>query len=173
MVEQPTGPTREQLIELVVQQAALAAEGSFADRNPLLGKMRKCPQCGRRGREKEVCCNPKYIHTNANEVPRSFYAKKRKIPRLSRHRPSLFEMHDILVGIERKMVCTRCGQIKEEHEDWLYCDEQRGDHVFTCQEQEGISGIVEARIVRKRTARRKKKNNQQKLSRKINRRKQQ
>jgi len=40
--------------------------GSYSDRHPALGKMRKCQDCGRRSREfGEKCCNA----TIAKEVP--------------------------------------------------------------------------------------------------------
>lgn len=136
-------PTREQLVQLVVQQAALAAEGSFSQRNPTLGKMVKCPFCGRRRRQDQlVCCNPKYIATNLADQPRSSVSKHRKNPRLSRHRPPLFLVHQLLVE-------------KESQENYV--------------EIEGISGIVEAQVMRGRRARTKQKRDQQKLSRRINR----
>jgi hypothetical protein len=77
-------------------------------------------------------------------MPRSAYAKKRKIPRLSRNRPPLFEIHQKLVECEAK---------PEYHE------------------YDGVSGVVEAQIVRRKKAVAKKKRDQQKRSRKINRRK--
>lgn len=138
-------PTRDQLIDLVVQQAAFASTGSFSERNPDLGKMRKCPHCGRRRRENGlVCCNPKYIRTNTADVPRSFYSKRRKNPRLTRNKPPLFEVHQHLVELE-----SQPGYV----------------------EREGISGIVEAQVVARRKAKAKVKRTQQKLSRKVNRRK--
>jgi hypothetical protein len=135
-------PTREELLGIIVQQAAIAAEGSFAQRNPTLGKMKNCPYCGRRRRETEVCCNPIQLVTVKNDVPRSFYAKKRKIPRLTKNRPPLFEMHAILLDKER----------------------QPG-----YKEIEGISGIVEAQIMRRRRAKTKVRRDQQRKSRKANR----
>lgn len=141
-----TQPTRDQLADLIVQQAAGAATGSFSERNPILGKMRMCPHCRRRRRENAVqpCCNPSYIQTNKADMPRSFYAKKRKIPRLSRNRPPLFEMHQRLVEMEAVP-----GYV----------------------EREGISGIVEAQIVARRKSKSKVRRHQQRRSRKINRRK--
>lgn len=139
---EPVGPTRDQLLDLIVQGAAEASEGSFADRNPTLGKMVRCPHCGLRRREQEVCCNPKYLFTNSASMPRSFYHKKRKIPRLTTVRPPLAEIHQRLVEMEAK---------PEYHE------------------YDGVSGIVEAQIVRRKKAVAKKKRDQQKRSRKINR----
>lgn len=137
-------PTRDQLIELAVQQAALAATGSFSERNPNLGKMVRCPFCGRRRRQnaERACCNPTYLQTNKAEIPRSFYAKKRKNPRLTRNRPPLFEMHQILLDKER----------------------QTG-----YKEYEGISGIVEAQIKRRKRAKAVKKTQRRRLSRTLNR----
>lgn len=137
-------PTREQLIELAVLKAAEAATGSFSQRNPMLGKMVRCPYCSRRRRQnEEQCCNPTYKIVNTAEVSRAVVAKKRKNPRLSRHRPPLFEIHQRLV-------------------------EMKAQPGFV--EREGLSGIVEAQVVRKRTARSKKRRDQQRLSRRINRR---
>ena len=143
MVEQPQ-PTRDELVSIAVQQAALASEGSFADRNPTLGKMVRCPYCGRRRREQEVCCSPKYVVTTLADVPRSAYAKKRKVPRLSRNRPPLAEIHQRLLEMEAK---------PEYHE------------------YDGVSGVVEQQIIRRKKSAAKKKRDQQKRSRKINKRK--
>lgn len=138
-------PTREELVGALVQNVALAADGSFADRNPVLGRMRKCVYCGQRRRERgPVCCNPKYVVTNAAYEPRSAVAKKRKNPRLTRNRPPFFELHARLVEME-----SQPGYV----------------------EYEGISGIVEAAIKRRRRAKAKIRRDQQRLSRKINRRK--
>jgi hypothetical protein len=133
---------RDQLVSLIVQQAALAAEGSYADRNPALGKMVRCPHCRIRRRQFETCCHPEYIVTNLADVPRSFYAKKRRNPRLTTVRPPLAEIHQILLDMEAQPGYT---------------------------EREGISGIVEAQIVRRKKAAAKVKRDRQKLSRKINR----
>lgn len=137
-------PTRDELISLVVHQAALAAEGSFSERNPTLGKMVRCPYCNRRRRQNdEQCCNPTYVVVNKADMPRSFYAKKRKIPRLRRNRPPLFEIHQKLVEMEAR---------PEYHE------------------YDGITGVVEAQIVNRKKSAAKVKRKQQRLSRKINRR---
>lgn len=136
-------PTREQLLDILVQGAAEASEGSFAARNPTLGKMVRCPHCNRRRREhSDPCCNPVQLVTVKNDVPRSFYAKKRKIPRLTKHRPPLAEVHQVLVEMERQP-----GYV----------------------EVEGISGIVEARIKRRKRAVAKNRRSQQKRSRRVNR----
>lgn len=135
-------PTREQLLDILVQGAAEASEGSFAARNPTLGKMVRCPHCNRRRREQEICCNPKYRVTNAATMPRSAFAKKRKIPRLSRNRPPLFEIHQRLVEMEAK---------SEYHE------------------YSGVSGVVEQQIKRRKRAVARKKRHQQKRSRRVNR----
>ncbi len=37
---------------------------------------------------------------NSNAVPRSAFARKRKTPRLTRNRPPLFLVHQLLVDIE-------------------------------------------------------------------------
>jgi hypothetical protein len=135
-------PTRDQLVDILVQQAAIASTGTFSQRNPILGKMIRCPYCEQRRRQNETCCNPEYIATVKNDVPRSFYAKKRQIPRLSRNRPPLLLIHQCLVELE-----SQPGYV----------------------EQEGISGIVEAQIKRERKSAARIKRKQQRKSRKINR----
>lgn len=138
-------PTREDLIEIAVQQAAKATEGTFSQRNPMLGKMVRCPYCGRRRRQNadQACCNPKLLVGNKADMPRSFYKKMRKNPRLTRHRPPLFEIHQRLVELE-----ATPGYV----------------------EREGISGIVEALVKRRIKSAAKGRRKQQKQSRKANRR---
>lgn len=44
-------------IVLPVEQAAKTKQyGSFSERNPMLGKMVRCPYCRIRRRENETCC---------------------------------------------------------------------------------------------------------------------
>ena len=46
----------QMVIELIDRKAAIQKYGSFSDRNPTIGKMRKCKLCGIRERESEHQC---------------------------------------------------------------------------------------------------------------------
>jgi len=50
------------LIQLVEKAAHTQQYGSFAARDPTLGKMIKCSQCGRRHRQSEICGTYKINH---------------------------------------------------------------------------------------------------------------
>lgn len=52
----------------VVYAAWLLQHGSYADRNPHLGKMVTCPVCHRRHRQALLCCEPHYA-TTINGLP--------------------------------------------------------------------------------------------------------
>lgn len=129
-------------LQLAVDRAALNRTGSYYQRNPLVGKMRTCPYCRKRSRATETCCNPNYKVFNQATEPRSATAKKRKNPRLTRNRPPLFLVHQRLVELEA-----------------------RPDY----KEYEGISGIVEAAIIRDKKAKARVRRMQQRQSRQINR----
>lgn len=89
------------LAQAVDRIAYLRKHGSFLERNPTLGKMIRCPHCRVRRRQfSPACCNPNYYVENSNRIPRSAVAKKRKKPRLTRKRPPLFLVHQLLVDIE-------------------------------------------------------------------------
>lgn len=52
------------LFTLVAWATSVQLHGSYSDRHPNLGKMRKCPHCGKRRREfGQRCCNAKYSTT--------------------------------------------------------------------------------------------------------------
>lgn len=96
-------------LKAVVAQAATAREGTYSERNPLLGKMKRCPYCHQRRREnaQSPCCNVKYVVTamqtdeEGNEtIPMAPKVKGRKNPRLTRHRPPLFLMRQRLLDLE-------------------------------------------------------------------------
>lgn len=96
----------------ILQHAAVLAQevdriahrrkyGSYSERNPALGKMKRCPHCRVRRREfGPRCCNAEYRVENSNLIARATFARKRKTPRLTRHRPPLFLVHQLLVDIE-------------------------------------------------------------------------
>jgi hypothetical protein len=134
--------TELQIIAQRVQQAAeLAAQGSFSQRNPLLGKMVRCPSCGQRRRmfQAKSCCSAALKQGTENE---HVQVKGRKIPRLTRNNPPLLEVHEKLLQLERTP-----GFV----------------------EYEGIAGVIEAQIKRRKRAKAKTRRNQQNASRRINR----
>lgn len=140
-MEETRPEINKELFSALVKQAAdTQAYGSYSARNPQLGKMITCPQCCRRKRQVEFCCEPKYITTNAAMTPK--ITKTRKNPRLSRNRPPMLEIHQRLVEMG-----SRPGYV----------------------EFEGISGIVEAEIKRRKKSAAKRKRKQQRKSRKNNR----
>lgn len=52
------------LFTLVAWATEMQRHGSYADRHPNLGKMRRCPNCGKRRREfGQRCCNARYATT--------------------------------------------------------------------------------------------------------------
>jgi len=135
------------LAQAVDRIAHLRKYGTFSERNPALGKMTRCPYCRVRRREfGPKCCNAEYRVENSNAVPRSAFAKKRKTPRLTRNRPPLFVVHQLLVDIEN-----------DRRPDLENVDEK---HLPQYVEKIVMDGIKE----RKRVAR-----NQQKESRRTNR----
>src|SRR5258708_5989861 len=86
----------QMLIQLIAKVSDRQLYGSYADRNPLLGKMRTCPYC--RIRERGHKC------TAENPFPvdfsRALFHKKRLVPRLTRKRPPLFLVRQLLVELE-------------------------------------------------------------------------
>jgi hypothetical protein len=70
---------------------------SFADRNPMLGKMVTCPYCRRRERQNVHACNAKI---NFPTTDSKSLAKGRKNPRLTRNFPPLFLIRQILLDWE-------------------------------------------------------------------------
>src|SRR5258707_6700153 len=85
------------MAKAVDRVALLRKYGSFSARNPALGKMVRCPHCRVRRRAVEVCCNAEYVVENSGG-PRP--VRKRKNPRLTRKRPPLFRVYQLLVDIE-------------------------------------------------------------------------
>lgn len=132
------------LQQKVLQAADIAAHGTFSARNPLLGKMTSCPLCGFRHRRFQnlPCLSAKYLPGTENDGIGAAVKHKRKIPRLTRSNPPLFEVHQRLVEMERDI---------------------------TFKEHEGIAGIVEAEIKRRKRTKANKKRDIQKQSRKANR----
>jgi hypothetical protein len=127
--------------------AHLRSYGSFADRNPVLGKMTRCPHCRTRRREfAPKCCSFEYVVENSNTVARSFYARKRKNPRLTRKRPPFFLIHQLLVEIEQDRR-PELENVRKEH----------------------LAGYVEAVIAAQIKERKRRARNQQKRSRRANR----
>jgi hypothetical protein len=143
-----------------VEKAAQARLGSFTQRNPLLGKMMTCRFCKRRRRTnaQEPCCNAKYLiqHESAPHI------KQRKNPRLSRNRPPLFQMRQVLLELEDEPLLI--GPLQDSIEGL------KGFH--TPQKEvrmEHLATFVERMIIRTRKQKAKKYRDRQKLSRKVNR----
>ncbi len=188
--------------------------GSFLDRNPMLGKMHRCPLCGQRrlnGVRAGViklmtckglveldyslpCCNGKimpveapgdqdppmilsarwkwnqeekrfeFIPREKSALPRHLVARKRMKPRLSRNRPPLFEMHDLIKQWEDDETLSAAGEIQDRIEGLP-------GH-WTPQRQlkmQDLASFAEKVITRKYKSRAKKARDQQKQSRRINR----
>jgi hypothetical protein len=58
------------VVALVAWATEMQRTGSYSDRHPNLGKMRKCHQCGTRRREfGSKCCNTKYATTRRAWTP--------------------------------------------------------------------------------------------------------
>lgn len=168
----------KELLGRVVDKAAdILQYGSYAQRNPLLGKMVRCPFCRirRRMRAAEICCNPKYVKgTEGTGVPKK---KGRAVPRLTRHSPPLFQMRQLLLAIEanpeiavgmQAEMLSRRGfiprQIIEDREDgWITFEEN-----LIAPEQMAI--FVERYLNWKGQRQRRRARTQQKISRQINRR---
>jgi hypothetical protein len=140
------------LLNAVISRGVQIIEsGSFSQRNPLLGKMVTCPLCRRRKRQFDPlpCCSSRLLTpADGVEIGKKYAepsekvrpAIRRKNPRLTRNNPPFFLIHQRLVELEKEGV-----------------------------NYDGLSGIVEAQIVRARKEAARKRRNQQKLSRRINR----
>lgn len=85
------------MAQVVDRVAYLRKYGSYSSRNPALGKMVRCLYCRVRRREAEKCCSAEYRVENSGRFP---HVRKRKNPRLSKKRPPLFRMYQLLVDIE-------------------------------------------------------------------------
>jgi hypothetical protein len=131
------------LIQLVNRAAANRQYGSFAARNPLLGKMFTCPYCRRRERRGEHRCTVNINHPVT--AGKSLVAKRRIVPRLTRKRPPLFLVHQILVEIE----------------------DGRRSYPRPVP-KENLAKYVEAVVTREKKERAHEKRDEQKLSRRIN-----
>lgn len=86
------------LIQLVEKAAYNRVYGSYAARNPILGKMFRCPYCRVRERRGEHQCRAKL--NSPVTTSQSVFAKKRVNPRLTRKRPPFFLIHQLLTEIE-------------------------------------------------------------------------
>jgi hypothetical protein len=158
----PESPFKQDLeiLSTAVEKAAEARAGSFSQRNPLLGRMRRCPFCRqrRRANTQESCCNAKYSiqHESAPHI------KRRKNPRLSRNRPPLFQMRQVLLELEAEPLLIGPLQDSIEGLEGFHTPQKevRMEHLAT---------FVERMIIRSRKQKAKKYRDRQKLSRKVNR----
>ncbi len=168
-------------LQVLVSQAADSRFGSFSERNPLLGKMVRCPYCRKRRRQNTQipCCNPNYTvramqtDEDGNEtIPITPKQKGRKNPRLTRHRPPLFLLRQRLLDLEAegdlmalKMAVIQDdidGQVHEKGSKWGHTPQKQvsAAHAAT---------FMERVILKELKLSAKRKRQTQKESRRINR----
>jgi hypothetical protein len=121
-----------------VAKAAEARSGTYSERNPLLGKMVTCPYCRHRVRQNAQAphCNPKLIvpaidiNADGNEIPAQPKIKGRKNPRLTRHRPPLFLMPQILLDLESEpeLLALRVAVIQDDVEGQVHGKNSKWGH---------------------------------------------
>ena len=101
-------------LQALIAEAAIRRAGSFSERNPMLGKMVRCPYCHKRRRQNaQITCCSAYgddrayivramqVDKDGNEtIPMTPKQKGRKNPRLTRHIPPLFLMRQRLLELE-------------------------------------------------------------------------
>lgn len=150
-----------------VKKAADLRLGTFTERNPLLGKMVRCTYCHKRRRQNSPipCCTAKYgteAQVKDAHLIRYFIGKRRKQPRLSRHRPPMFLLRQRLLELEREPLLI--GPLQDSIEGlpgfWTPQKEVEPQHLAT---------FVERVIIREQKEKSKKYRDTQKLSRKVNR----
>lgn len=149
-----------EILSSAIERSAEARLGTFTQRNLLLGKMVRCPFCRMRRRRnaQESCCSARYL-VQHESVP---HIKRRKNPRLSRNRPPLFQMRQVLLELEAEPLLI--GPLQDSIQGL------KGFH--TPQQEvkmEHLATFVERVIIRARKQKAKKYRDKQKLSRKINR----
>lgn len=87
-----------QLLSQLIQRAAQTQlTGSFAARHPMLGKMKTCPYCHIRERQHQ--CRAQIMFGGVT-FGKSLRAKRRIVPRLTKKRPPLFLVRQLLVELE-------------------------------------------------------------------------
>lgn len=146
-----------------VEKAAIAREGSFSQRNPLLGPMVRCKFCHARRRQYDFlpCCTAAYSSGPFEAAPAH---PKRKNPRLTRNHPPLFEMRQKLLELESEPLLI--GPLQDSIEGL------KGFHTPQKEvEMHHLATFVERMIIREKKQQAKKYRDMQKRSRKINRRK--
>lgn len=148
------------ILRLAVDRAAESRYGSFTQRNPLVGKMVRCPHCRVRRRQNQSCCNAKYQKAGEDQfIPTQ---RGRKNPRLTRNRPPLFEMRQRLLELEANpdLIGPMQDSIEGLEGFWTPQAEVPMQHLAT---------FVERAILRRKRLSAKRKRQIQKLSRRINR----
>lgn len=148
-----------------VDKAAQARLGSYSQRNPLAGKMVRCPHCRQRKRQNETCCIPKYTQKTDSYIPKQ---RGRKNPRLTRHRPPLFLMRQRLLELEANPELI--GPLQDRAEGQVHGKNSTWGHTPQKQvKMEHLAAFVERFILRELKLSAKRKRKQQKESRRINR----
>jgi hypothetical protein len=173
----------------MVAEAARSRDGSFSDRNPMLGKMVRCPHCHTRRRQnaQESCCNAKLSTTYWTKIledgtreqrirtevksmmPRR---KGRKNPRLTRHIPPLFLMRQRLLELESDPATMpmRVALLQDAVEGQVHGKNSKWGH--TPQKEIApahVAAFIEKVIIREFKLSVKRKRQMQKESRRINR----
>lgn len=149
-----------EILKLAVEKAAQYRLGTFSQRNPMLGKMVRCPYCKQRRRQNSPvpCCTAKY-YCQGVDTPKP---KGRSNPRLSRNRPPLFLMRQILLQLEEEPLLI--GPLHDKVDGlpgiWTPQKEVRMEHLAT---------FVEKAIIKEQKAKAKKYRDMQKKSRRMNR----
>lgn len=163
------------LAAVVDEAAKRTLVGSFAERNPLLGKMTNCKVCSGRHRVNLPCVNAKWIRlcepnpaSGLTPTPRqvlgaSFFARKRKNPRLTKGRPPMFELRHILLDWESEPHLTKARRAQGEIEG-----EPRHAVLKPIQMQH-LASLAERWVLWKRRNRARKLESIKKESRRINR----
>jgi len=109
--DKPVDTKREEaaLLQIIAEAARRTVKGSFADRNPMLGKMVKCPSCSRRVRQANLsaCCN-----SVLSPVQNARKPKGRRFPRLTRNHPPLFLMRQLLLDWENEKYLVKARTAK-------------------------------------------------------------
>lgn len=158
------------VLSSAVDKAAESRVGTFSERNPILGRMVTCPFCRRRRRAKALtpCCNARYVVESKSFIPK---IKARRNPRLTRHRPPLFLLRQLLLEVENSPAPMMTASVlQDDYEGQVHGPDSKWGH--TPQEtikMEHLASFMEKVVIRKLKQKAKKKRDQQKRSRKINR----
>ena len=97
--------------------------GSYADRNPSLGKMKTCPACHQRRREfaLEPCCNPSHVAVISEEA--SIKKAARHFLKKHHSNKTRHQLHDLGIALKDKILVEADPEKKiEEVRDQSFRD---------------------------------------------------